>query len=106
MPTDARAKVFLATFVSPTFALLILTRTAQEALARASGVTVPTGPVTKGPVMSGTGTCAACGRVGPVQKGPTISWCVQHPSAPICRGARYPCNCWACPACPPVRRLP
>jgi hypothetical protein len=73
---------------------------AEESAARPLRATVPMGPARKGSSLEFTAP------QGPVTKGPSLGWCATHPSAPVCRGARYPCHCWACPPCPPVRRLP
>jgi hypothetical protein len=106
MRTDTRFKLALTAFVSLTFAVLLLVGAAEEASAGGSRATVPTGPVTKGPMLDGTNTCVGCGRSS-VPKGPPLGWCEQHPSAPACRGTRYPCGRgWALGACPPVTRLP
>jgi hypothetical protein len=100
MPVDTRLKALRGTCAPLVCMLLILGGTAQETTGRALRATVPAGAVQKGPSLG-----LAAPR-GPLTKGPSLGWCATHPSAPVCRGARYPCHCWGCPPCPPVRRLP
>jgi hypothetical protein len=101
MPVDARLKVLRSTCAPLAFALLILAGTAEGTAGRALRATVPAGPAQKGPSLGLTTP------KGAVTKGPSLGWCATHPSAPVCRGARYPCGRgWALSACPPVKRLP